>query len=299
MGTVGTNEIGYAVTSSMRIRPSDDNLVVGTHGNGMFQLALSCVNPTVAVTGNAPFCQGESVTLDAGTYVALPNTYNWTGGSTNQTVTYSASGIYTVTVTVDEGCTGTATTLDAGVYNGYIWSNELATQTISATAGTYTVTVSNADNCTATATVEVTENANSTPAIGGDLTYCIGGSTTLDAGVYNGYIWSNGLATQTISATAGIYTVMVTNTGMASVEVTANNSISVSISQDSLPCDADLDAGSYSPLPNTYVWATGETTQSIGAILNGIYTVTVTNNIGYSELLLPKCKMVAIHLFQV
>ncbi|MEZ4883457.1 MAG: T9SS type A sorting domain-containing protein [Chitinophagales bacterium] len=38
------NDIGYAVTSHIRLRASDNTLVAGTHGNGMFQLVL--VTPT-------------------------------------------------------------------------------------------------------------------------------------------------------------------------------------------------------------------------------------------------------------
>lgn len=38
---VGSSSIGYAVCSHMRFRPVDYNLLVGTHGNGMFQLDLS------------------------------------------------------------------------------------------------------------------------------------------------------------------------------------------------------------------------------------------------------------------
>ena len=38
---VGSSSIGFAVCSSMRFRPGDHNLVLGTHGNGMFQLDVS------------------------------------------------------------------------------------------------------------------------------------------------------------------------------------------------------------------------------------------------------------------
>ncbi len=277
---VGSDKIGYAVVSSMRLRPSDNNFVAGTHGNGMFQLSFSnCTNPTVAVTGNTPFCQGDNVVLDAGTYANAPNTYSWTGGATTQTVSYTGSGTYTVTVTVDGGCSGTATvqttsntpptasisgntgycssggstTLDAGSHTSYMWSNGMSTQTISAMAGTYTVTVKDDNNCAATATKSVTQNTSPTPTIGGSLTYCTGGSTTLDAGSYTSYLWSNAAATQTTSATAGIYTVTVTDgsgcTGTVSAVVSANNGISVTIGGNLSYCanemSTTLDAGSH------------------------------------------------------
>ncbi len=46
-------------------------------------------------------------------------------------------------------------------------------------------------------------NANPTPTISGNLTYCTGGSSTLNAGSgYTDYSWSNGGNTQTITTTA-------------------------------------------------------------------------------------------------
>lgn len=42
---VGSNSIGFAVVSSMRYRPSDNVLLIGTHGNGMFTTDLSALLP--------------------------------------------------------------------------------------------------------------------------------------------------------------------------------------------------------------------------------------------------------------
>ncbi|MCX8209410.1 MAG: T9SS type A sorting domain-containing protein [Lewinella sp.] len=39
-GTPGPNDIGYAVGSFMRLRPSDNQAVLGTHGNGLFMLGF-------------------------------------------------------------------------------------------------------------------------------------------------------------------------------------------------------------------------------------------------------------------
>jgi Secretion system C-terminal sorting domain len=48
---VGTNEINYALCSSMRLRAADNTIALGTHGNGIFQLNMpppSLPEPTVA-----------------------------------------------------------------------------------------------------------------------------------------------------------------------------------------------------------------------------------------------------------
>ena len=112
-------------------------------------------------------------------------------------------------------CEGTGgVTLDAGTYASYLWSNGETTQTITALAGTYSVTVTDANGCVGTsADVTVVENPNPTPVISGLLEYCEGtGGVTLDAGTYASYLWSpNGETTQTITALAGTYSVMVTD----------------------------------------------------------------------------------------
>jgi len=43
--SVGSGSLGLAITSSMRFRPVDSKLAVGTHGNGMFLLDLSTILP--------------------------------------------------------------------------------------------------------------------------------------------------------------------------------------------------------------------------------------------------------------
>ncbi|MGB0929735.1 MAG: lectin-like domain-containing protein [Chitinophagales bacterium] len=123
-----------------------------------------------------------------------------------------------------------STVLYAGNYASYAWSNGMTSQTISATAGTYTVTVSNSNSCTGTDQVNVIANPNPVPAITGNLTYPSGGNTTLNAGNWSSYAWSNNQTSQIITATAGIYTVTVSNsngcTGTATAQVMVATSCS-------------------------------------------------------------------------
>ncbi len=118
------------------------------------------------------------------------------------------------------------TTLDAGNWASYQWSNGETSRIIEANAGTYTVTVTNSNDCTGTDEVTVTENANPVPVITGDFAYCRGRQATLDAGVWETYAWSNGETVQSFSTTSiGVYTVTITNqegcTGTAMAEVSA------------------------------------------------------------------------------
>ena len=269
-------------------------------------------NPLPTITGSLTFCTGLTTTLDAGSY----NSWVWNpNGETTQTITVGTAGTYVVTVTDANGCTGTtqvdvveasslsptisgvlsicsgaSTTLDAGAgYAGYTWDpNGEVTQTITVnTAGTYSVTVVDAGGCTGSAQVSVVANTNPTPSITGSLSFCAGGSTTLDAGAgYADYAWTPSATTQTITATtAGNYSVTVTDangcTGTDDVDVTIASGLSPSITGVLTICSGNsttLDAGAgYAD----YIWApNSETTQTINVTSSGTYSVTVSDASG-------------------
>jgi hypothetical protein len=186
----GTNIQGYAwsngaTTSSITVSTSGSYWCEVTYNNGCKArteiITVTVVpRPTVSITANGPmtFCEGGSVVLDAGAGFA---TYAWSNGTqtvgTNQTLTVTQAGTYTVTVTNDIGCSatsqpvtvtvnpkpapqvqasgptefceGNSVTLDAGAgFASYQWSNGAATRTITVTtSGSYSVTVTDQNNC--------------------------------------------------------------------------------------------------------------------------------------------------------
>ncbi len=207
--------------------------------------------PTVSALGTTTFCQGGSVTLvspAATSYLWSPN------GETNQIISASASGNYSVTIIDANGCTGTSTptvvtvnplpvpvitangptTFCAGgnvvlststPYSQYLWSNGATTSSITVSAaGNYSVAVTNSNGCSAT-TGPTVVTVNSLPTAGispsGTIGICSGSSITLQGSGGTSYLWSpNNETTQNITvATAGTYFVTVTN---------ANGCVSVS-----------------------------------------------------------------------
>lgn len=62
--------------------------------------------PTPTITGPTTVCSGNAVTLDAG---AGYTTYGWSNAATAQTISATTAGIYAVTVTDGNSCTGTDT----------------------------------------------------------------------------------------------------------------------------------------------------------------------------------------------
>jgi len=173
---------------------------------GTIQLeALCCNNTTAAITPDpAAFCADSNITLDAGNGFT---SYVWTDGTTSQTFSTSAPGIYTVTVTAPNGCT--------------------ATDQITVT-----------ENMRPTPTITASENPVCPPATGTDL--------EAEGGFVN-YAWSDGITNSQIftNATATIggssYTVTVTDNNGC----TGENTITLFLSEvgGTINCPTTINLG--------------------------------------------------------
>jgi uncharacterized repeat protein (TIGR03803 family) len=264
--------------------------------------------PTPAITGGNSFCSGDSTTLTVNSY----SHYHWNTGAGNPSITVTASGTYIVTVTDNNGCTGTASqaitvnqlpvplitgdtsfcsgsssTLNAGSFAHYIWSTGSTAQTITVdSATTYHITVTDANGCTGIASRTITVYSLPHPVItsNGSDTFCQGNSVMLTVGIYPGYLWNTAATTPSITAIdSTTYIVTVTNangcTGTASRTITVHASPSPTISGGNTICSGDsliLNVGSFAH----YLWNNGITTQSINATASGNYSITVTNSGG-------------------
>ncbi len=203
---------------------------------GAFEYA-NCTAPTPVISGTKQICSGTTTNLSSS---AGFTSYKWSTGATTQVITVSAAATYTVTVTNASNCTGTAsaivtvnsiptplitgtlsfcagstTSITTGTFPSYLWSTSATTKTIvRGIAGTYTVTVTSANGCTGKVSAVLTSIAKPAPVITGDLSFCVGTTTTLSAGSFTSYLWSTGKKTKTIVAgVSGTYTVTVTNAG--------------------------------------------------------------------------------------
>ncbi len=259
--------------------------------------------PKPNITGDVFFCEGESTVLDAGTGF---ETYLWNTGEIGRFITVSEADTYEVEVTNENGCIG-STSIETNVYElpsfsivgstsfcqgsnttlsvtgnfeSYLWNTgENSKSILVDTEGTYSVEVTDQNGCKNTEEVEVQKTANLTPTITGDFDFCEGGFTLLDAGAgYFSHSWSTGETSRMINVSeSGTYSVIVTDgdgcTGQSEVTVTAYTPLIPNIEGNSSFClgeSTTLDAGEGF---ESYIWNTGETSQTISVTTGGTFSV--------------------------
>ncbi|MBD2703569.1 VCBS repeat-containing protein [Spirosoma sp. BT702] len=273
--------------------------------------------PTVSISpGSVTLtCASPTASLMAGG----SGTYQWTDGTTTQSISATSTGTYSVTLTDGNGCTATAsaqvfqdnapptvsispssatltcasptaslTAIGTGTYQ---WSTGATTQVISVTsATTYSVTLTGANGCTATASAQVFQN-NTVPAVNINPTSatltCTTPTVSLSAVGSGTYRWSTGATTSTISVTAAdTYSVTLTGANgcsrTASVVVSQDkNPPAVSITPNSATLTCASPSVSLSAVgTGTVLWSTGSTSRVISVSLTGDYTVALKGTNG-------------------
>jgi hypothetical protein len=148
-------------------------------------------SPSITAVGSTQFCEGGSVTIQAGTNGL---TYVWNNGQSGQSITVSEQGNYFATATSAEGCIAisqsiavtyvadqpagiiasgdthicdnSSTTLVATQGTAYLWSNGETTPTIEASvAGDYTVQVTGLCGASTSEPITIEVSSSPTPAV--------------------------------------------------------------------------------------------------------------------------------------
>ena len=162
-----TQTLQVSSTDVYEVTVEDANGCIGT--DDILVVLTLLPAPVISPSGTVEFCIGDSVTLTAPAGYA---TYEWSNGSTDESVTLSASEMITLTVSNAQGCEVTSAIVE-------VIMNEPQPG------------------------AEITWD--------GPLEFCVGGSVTLDAGPgYASYLWNSGSTTQeVIIIETGTYTVIV------------------------------------------------------------------------------------------
>ncbi|MBC8045914.1 MAG: T9SS type A sorting domain-containing protein [Fimbriimonadaceae bacterium] len=305
-----------ATTQTITVTESGNYIVEVTYSGGCYASDTIEIEfhdaPNVNLGMDKEICPGESAILNAGN---PGSTYEWNTGATTQHLTVTEQANYSVIVTNAFGCTdddlvfvdvlpapnvylgpdieaceGFIILLDAEEDGSvYSWNTGETTQIISVTeSGNYIVEVTNDVGCVDADTIEIHFNEIPDVDLGEDLNICSDDSITLDAEIEGAsYEWNTGETTQTITVTTeGTFSVIVTTEfGCIDSDVMHVDeflSPDVDLGTEIQLCtggSVTLDAENSGA---TFLWSTGETTQTIEVTEPGSYSVEVTNIIGCS-----------------
>lgn len=271
--------------------------------------------PLLDIVSTATYCEGESVSVEAGDY----ESYLWSTGSNTRSISVDQAGMYTVTVTEGE-CSVSDTVIvsaiaspivtivendaNCGMADGsviasvagnaddftFLWNNGVENDTLSnITAGVYTVQVSNGE-CSVTETArisnvggpEVNITASSANILSGEF-------VTLTASGADSYEWEltsdmtvNSVSEVVVRPTeTTTYSVIGTFNGCSTIaEITINvtSDLVVNLGDDITVCEGETVTLS-ADIDGEYMWNNGSTSQTITVTESGTYSVTVSQNL--------------------
>ncbi|MEL7423596.1 MAG: SdrD B-like domain-containing protein, partial [Bacteroidota bacterium] len=182
----------------------------------------------------------------------------------------------------------------------FSWSNGGNTQIITGlAAGTYTVTITNGNGCIETASTTLVAPPEVFVSITAPPILCPGSTDgTATANVSGGtapfmYNWSTGATTPSISGIGpGNYSVIVTDANgcddIANITIQAAPAVTFTLSGTTTVCGEGATGSAFATptggtAPFTFLWSTGATSSSVSGLVEGVYSVTVTDANGCSS----------------
>jgi PKD repeat protein len=254
-----------ATTSTLQVPATGYYWVTVTNGVGCTSADTIHVtlnpSPVVSLGHDTTVCNQYQVNA-----FTSNSTYSWNTGVTTPSITVTATGHYTVTVTdnttncstldsikviinplpiVNLGsnltlCSYQTATVNAGNPGAtYQWNNGQNSQIITvATAGVYSVNVTDANHCSSTGLVTISIRPVFAISLGPDRPYCTGSTLILDPGLTtsgNTYLWEN-----LIGSVGTNSTYQVTDTGSIKLTVTDTYQCVAKDSIHILPSTASL-----------------------------------------------------------
>ncbi|MBL7802646.1 MAG: gliding motility-associated C-terminal domain-containing protein, partial [Saprospiraceae bacterium] len=262
--------------------------------------------PQATILGPVSACAMAPVNWEASPGFAA---YLWSNGETTATISPQESGLYSVTVWDDFGCSATAAqnfaslplpivtiagpsstcesaiplSVSGGVFTQITWNTGDHTADITVTqTGVYSATVTAANGCTATVVQQVSFLTPPLPEIQQVLAPCEQVAVLTASGGFAAYLWSNGATTDDITVdSAGNFGLTVTDingcTGTTAVSVDLPPLPSAWISGAAIVCQGNSTVLSAPPGMDTYLWSTGATSNQITVDISGGYTLIVTD----------------------
>ncbi|MEM6963112.1 MAG: discoidin domain-containing protein [Bacteroidota bacterium] len=293
--TVGTT------TSGITVIGTSNDVTCNSGNDGSIDVTVSDCPISLSYTWSHGPTTEDVTGLSAGTYTITVED-NTGAGIITVTETFiinQPTVINTSIASTDVLCfgenTGSATATPSGGTAGYTysWSSGGITDTETGLInGTYTVTVTDANTCTATSEVTISQPAAalSSTSTSTDVTCNTSGTIDLTpAGGTAGYTysWTNGATTEDLTGlAAGDYTVTITDANLCTVTETVSVGTAISLAVSGVATVVTCNGGNdgsidISPVGGTggytFAWDTGATSEDIGTLTAGTYTVTVTD----------------------
>ena len=296
-----------ATTQSITVNNNGTYWVRIGAGNclGIDSIDVVLIAPLNLDLGNdTVICNNNSFAIDCG----IPNsTYLWSTGETSQMINVNSTGNYwvqmgslpclsfdTIQITFSTQpivilgpdtiiCDVNPLTLNCGLPgNTYLWNTGATSQSINVnTSGIYWVQVNNGA-CVGIDSINITYVSPIAVNLGPDTVVCIG-THVLNTGIPNNtYLWSTGATTQSITVnSSGTYWVKVGNSPCFyydTIKVTFVTPPIVNLGNDTVVCNNSSLILNCGLSGNTYLWSTGEATQSINTNGSGTYWVLVNSS---------------------
>lgn len=309
-GSGSTQQTIAASTSGLfRVTVTDAN---GCSDSDSLTLSINAL-PTVSLGTDTTICLLDTLLLDAGPAMT---SYAWSTGAATQTIRVTSGAAYSVTVTNGAGClgsdtlnlavnlppmvnlgndttvcTGASILLDPGSGGAtYQWAHGPTSQTVTiSTPGSYAVTATSAMGCPAHDSILIGNHAVPALQLASTGVICAGDSLLLDPNLIAAtYLWSTGATSPTIyvSQPDTYYVDVVDTNGCAGSDTTMLSWVApptVALGGDTSLCPSalplELDAGNAGA---TYLWTTGDSTQTIDVFAAGVYGVQLTDTNGCS-----------------
>ncbi len=280
-------DISGLITGShtLFIRSKDANGAWSLDNQFNFTVAVPTI--TINSVSKTSMCVGEAFSVSFNVNGSFNSGNVFTAQLSNSTGSFSSpTDIGTVTGTTGSviQCTLPATLSSGTGYRVRVVSSD---PTITSTNSSDPITVN-----TLPATPTITAN--------GPTTFCQGGSVQLTSSAANGYQWSNGATTQSITVnSADSYRVTVANSNGCTA--TSNPTVVTVYALPTTPVITASGPATFcqggsvmltSSAAASYQWSTGATTQSITVSAGGNYTVTVANSNGCTATSAPTAVVV-------
>jgi gliding motility-associated-like protein len=247
---------------------------------GTASVTVSAIGGTPAYVGTGPF-----VVIAGWQNFTVTDNYGCTD-TTSIFITQPPLLVASATLISPILCNGGTAVVDITAAGGTPSYSGLGSFTV--VAGTYTYTVSDANGCTANVTITVTQpNPLQAVATISSPIICNGGTGVITVTGTGGTAPYVGTGSFTVAAGTYTYTITDANNCSSTVTIVINQPpvLSLSLTPININCNG-FATGSITANPAggqgpyTYVWSNGQTSQSITNLLAGLYTVTVTDNLG-------------------